>query len=154
MQEVVDSFQSRSQFGIKKYGHTLDRKDLNVQQWITHLQEELMDATLYAQRLRKEFPPDDYVMVKRQELIDLLSPRNHCTNMRVVACISLDAIVEFKKKYGLETLPMQVCQPPEQLASEFEKKLIAQYGGNSNEKSMFKAMIHPPGLQQGLAKCP
>ena len=40
--------------GIKKYNNTLERKDLKLQDWLTHLQEELMDATLYIERLKDD----------------------------------------------------------------------------------------------------
>jgi hypothetical protein len=40
--------------GLKKYGTPLTRNDLTLEQWITHLQEELMDATLYLERIKKE----------------------------------------------------------------------------------------------------
>jgi hypothetical protein len=52
--KVLDKFKERSEEGIKKYGVTLDRKDLSPLEWLTHLQEELMDATLYIERLKKE----------------------------------------------------------------------------------------------------
>lgn len=52
--EVCAKLQSRSDVGVKKYGVTLDRKDLTLEQWLTHLQEELMDATLYATRIISE----------------------------------------------------------------------------------------------------
>ena len=51
---VIESFKGRSTSGIKKYNTTLDRKDLSPLDWLTHLQEELMDATLYVERLKKE----------------------------------------------------------------------------------------------------
>ncbi len=35
-----------------KYGVTMMRDDLTSLQWLNHLQEELMDATLYLERLR------------------------------------------------------------------------------------------------------
>lgn len=41
----------RSQFGIRKYGCTLDRRDLTARQWLYHLQDELLDAAVYSQRL-------------------------------------------------------------------------------------------------------
>jgi len=47
VKSVVNKYQTRSDVGIKKYGVTLDRNDLNFIEWINHLQEELMDATLY-----------------------------------------------------------------------------------------------------------
>ena len=53
---VVKKFQDRSILGQKKYGVTLDRNDLTTEQWIQHVQEELMDAILYLERLKKENP--------------------------------------------------------------------------------------------------
>ena len=54
MQAVIRKFQERSAVGIKKYGTTLDRTDLKLGDWIQHTQEELMDAILYLERLKKE----------------------------------------------------------------------------------------------------
>ena len=50
---VVASFQQRSDLGIKKYGVTLDRTDLTMADWLQHTQEELMDAVLYLEKLKK-----------------------------------------------------------------------------------------------------
>jgi hypothetical protein len=54
VESVINKFKSRSDVGIKKYNKTLDRKDLDKLEWLTHLQEELMDATLYIEKLKKE----------------------------------------------------------------------------------------------------
>ena len=54
VQAVIRKFQERSAVGIKKYGTTLDRTDLKLGDWIQHTQEELMDAILYLERLKKE----------------------------------------------------------------------------------------------------
>ena len=51
---VIHSFQERSRAGQLKYGTTLDRTDLSPQQWAQHMQEELMDAILYLERLKRE----------------------------------------------------------------------------------------------------
>ena len=51
VESVIEQFKERSNVGIKKYGVTLDREDLDRIQWLQHLQEELMDATLYIQKL-------------------------------------------------------------------------------------------------------
>lgn len=51
---VIQSFQERSRAGQLKYGTTLDRTDLTPQQWAQHMQEELMDAILYLERLKRE----------------------------------------------------------------------------------------------------
>lgn len=52
VEKVIDSFKERSNLGIKKYGVTLDRSDLSFLEWINHLQTELQDAILYAERLK------------------------------------------------------------------------------------------------------
>lgn len=54
VQSVKAKFEERSQTGIKKYNTTLERQDLSLLDWLTHLQEELMDATLYVERLKDE----------------------------------------------------------------------------------------------------
>ena len=51
---VVRKFLERSAVGQKKYGVTLERTDLKMLDWITHTQEELMDAILYLERLKHE----------------------------------------------------------------------------------------------------
>ena len=53
VERVVDKFISRSDVGYKKYGVTLEDDKSNIFQWINHLQEELMDAVLYLQKLRE-----------------------------------------------------------------------------------------------------
>jgi len=47
--DVIDKFYERSQIGITKYGTTLYNNDKD--NYLKHLQEELMDATLYIQKL-------------------------------------------------------------------------------------------------------
>ena len=51
---VIEKFKERSEFGQRKYGTNLDRTDLSFLQWATHMQEELMDAILYLEKLKKE----------------------------------------------------------------------------------------------------
>lgn len=54
VQCVVNKFVDRSDVGFAKYGKTLREDDSDVHTWLNHLQEELMDATLYLQRLKEE----------------------------------------------------------------------------------------------------
>ena len=54
VERVVEKFVSRSDVGYKKYGVTLEEDNSNIFQWINHLQEELMDAVLYLQKLKEE----------------------------------------------------------------------------------------------------
>jgi hypothetical protein len=50
---IVDSFISRATKGKTKYGHTLDRQDLSVLDWIEHAQQELQDGILYLEKLKQ-----------------------------------------------------------------------------------------------------
>lgn len=50
---VIDKLINRAVVGKKKYGVTLDRNDLSLSEWLTHLQEELMDAVNYIERIKK-----------------------------------------------------------------------------------------------------
>ena len=50
---VIQKFLERSALGQKKFGTTLDRNDLTTKDWIQHIQEELMDAILYLEKLKQ-----------------------------------------------------------------------------------------------------
>jgi hypothetical protein len=52
LEAVIYRMRERSELGIKKYGTTLDRNDLSHLEWLNHLQEELMDAILYLQKIK------------------------------------------------------------------------------------------------------
>ena len=54
VESVIGSFKQRSNVGIRKYNKTMDRNDLSTLEWLQHLQKELMDATLYLEKLKKE----------------------------------------------------------------------------------------------------
>lgn len=51
---VLDKYLVRAIAGKKKYGTTMDRNDLQLVEWLQHLQEEMMDATLYVEKLIQE----------------------------------------------------------------------------------------------------
>ena len=53
VERVVDKFISRSDVGYEKYKVTLNDDPSNIFAWINHMQEELMDATLYLQKLKE-----------------------------------------------------------------------------------------------------
>ena len=48
---VIEKYVSRSEVGMRKYGTNLERTDLSEEDWLVHLQEELMDASLYIEKL-------------------------------------------------------------------------------------------------------
>lgn len=51
VESVIEKLRSRSVRGLDKYGVGLDREDLSVVEWLTHLQEELLDAAGYVEKL-------------------------------------------------------------------------------------------------------
>jgi len=53
VRSVIQKFIQRAEVGKKKYGTTLDREDLGFNDWVQHAQEELMDAILYLEKLKK-----------------------------------------------------------------------------------------------------
>jgi len=54
VQAVLDKYTKRSNVGIEKYGTTLQEN--NKDNYLQHLQDELMDATLYLQKLLSQIP--------------------------------------------------------------------------------------------------
>lgn len=54
---VVKQLESREKIGYIKYGVTTERTDLDLLQWLQHLQEELMDACVYIERIKSEVKP-------------------------------------------------------------------------------------------------
>lgn len=49
VQQVVNKYAERSDRGYQKYGTTLEENNKDI--YLKHLQEELMDATLYLEKL-------------------------------------------------------------------------------------------------------
>ncbi|URA07249.1 hypothetical protein Seregon_BL70054 [Xanthomonas phage Seregon] len=45
--DLISIIRQRADAGLKKYGVTLDRKDLTTAQWLRHLLEELCDGAGY-----------------------------------------------------------------------------------------------------------
>lgn len=51
---VIAAIRKRREHGFRKYGVTVERTDIDLLGWIQHLMEELMDAAIYAERLKRE----------------------------------------------------------------------------------------------------
>ena len=51
--KVVMMIRERAMKGEAKYGTTMERGDLSMQEWLTHLQEELLDGAVYIQKLKE-----------------------------------------------------------------------------------------------------
>jgi hypothetical protein len=52
IQQVIDKIKSRSDVGFRKYGVTLKDDDQPLDVWLTHIQEELMDAVNYIEKAK------------------------------------------------------------------------------------------------------
>jgi len=54
IERVVQKFIKRSEVGFKKYGVTLKDDYQPFDTWLTHVQEELMDAVNYIEKIKHE----------------------------------------------------------------------------------------------------
>jgi len=50
--KLFAEFIEREERGVKKYGTTMDRNDLSLDEWLQHFKEELMDGLCYLQKLQ------------------------------------------------------------------------------------------------------
>ena len=52
IEKVIEKIRSRSDVGFKKYGVTLKDDYQPLGKWLTHIQEELMDAVNYIEKAK------------------------------------------------------------------------------------------------------
>jgi len=52
VQTIIEKFVDRAKMGEKKYGVTLDRVDLSIEDFIEHALQEHMYAILYLQKVK------------------------------------------------------------------------------------------------------
>ena len=52
IERVINKIKSRSDVGYKKYGVTLHNDEQSLETWLTHIQEELMDAVNYIEKAK------------------------------------------------------------------------------------------------------
>lgn len=79
IERVVDRFRERSAVGYKKYGVTLMEDPANLDGWLNHLQEELMDAVNYIERAREE-------ILRNTEVVDPFEFKANCTYNAACNC--------------------------------------------------------------------
>ena len=58
VENVVKQLRDREEEGMIKYGVNTERTDLSTLEWLQHLQEELMDASVYIEKLKNEMKND------------------------------------------------------------------------------------------------
>lgn len=54
VERVRHQLYTRALEGMLKYGVTTERKDIDLLGWLQHLQEELLDAAVYIERIKQE----------------------------------------------------------------------------------------------------
>jgi len=52
IERVINKIKLRSDVGYKKYGVTLQNDEQSLETWLTHIQEELMDAVNYIEKAK------------------------------------------------------------------------------------------------------
>jgi len=71
IQQVVNKIKQRSDVGYKKYGVTLYDDDQPLDAWLTHLQEELMDAVNYLEKAKMSLREEiEECYIKDIEVVD------------------------------------------------------------------------------------
>ena len=64
---VINKIQKRAEAGYKKYGVGLDKDEQSLDTWLNHLQEELMDAANYIEKIRAVLIEEDKKISKYPE---------------------------------------------------------------------------------------
>ena len=59
IEKVIQKFKNRSEVGFKKYGVTLKDDYQPLGKWLTHIQEELMDAVKYIEKVKDVLDYDE-----------------------------------------------------------------------------------------------
>jgi hypothetical protein len=62
VENVVTQLREREEEGLRKYGVNTERTDLTSLEWLQHLQEELMDASVYIEKLKDEMKEKKVIM--------------------------------------------------------------------------------------------
>jgi len=87
---VIKKITERGDLGEKKYGVTLDRRDLTPKQWMQHFQEEMLDGAQYAERC---IEAEDIL----EEAIDLIE--NMADSIYQDRSQEYDGVSDLLKKY-------------------------------------------------------
>ena len=68
---VCKKIQERAKVGLEKYGVTMEREDFSTLDWLQYLQEELMDAIVYIERLMEVLEIDKTVDSLMEESLEV-----------------------------------------------------------------------------------
>ena len=68
IERVINKIKARSDVGYKKYGVTLHDDEQTLETWLTHIQEELMDAVNYIEKAKSVLQDEiEECMLKRSK---------------------------------------------------------------------------------------
>jgi hypothetical protein len=68
IERVINKIKVRSDVGYKKYGVTLHDDNQSLETWLTHIQEELMDAVNYIEKAKSVLCDEvEECMLKRMQ---------------------------------------------------------------------------------------
>lgn len=113
---VVNRLISRSNVGIVKYGTTTERGDLLPLEWLQHLQEELLDASVYIEALKKK--------------VNMITA--HVPPFDTVKPTALDlAYQEYEKK---KSSPCTHQEPVNELVWNYDTKTFEKYTSPKERK--------------------
>tara|TARA_R110000765_G_scaffold157377_1_gene260654 strand:+ start:7 stop:249 length:243 start_codon:yes stop_codon:yes gene_type:complete len=71
IERVINKIKARSDVGFKKYGVTLKDDDQSLEVWLTHIQEELMDAVNYIEKAKEVLGDEiDHVILNSIDVRD------------------------------------------------------------------------------------
>ena len=73
IEKVIQKFKDRSDVGFKKYGVTLKDDYQPLGKWLTHIQEELMDAVNYIEKVKDVLDYDENRNDEEIEAINKIS---------------------------------------------------------------------------------
>ena len=85
VQAVIDKHRERAAFGMAKYGVDTMRGDVGMIGWLQHLQHELMDGAIYAERLMRDAavahlePPSQALFLVLTILLALVNDDMECS---------------------------------------------------------------------------
>jgi hypothetical protein len=112
VESVRQDLLDRSEVGIKKYNTTLDRNDLETEEWVQHAYEELLDGALYLKRLLRDintpkiyYSSESYftLMSEKSKLELELDTKNRIiNNLTKVIKSQEEEIAELKKEEYLD----------------------------------------------------
>lgn len=73
VQSVCRKLEQREKIGFKKYGVTTERPDVDLLGWLNHLQQELMDATVYIEAAIQDIRVSGFGSSNEAEKSDICS---------------------------------------------------------------------------------